>query len=140
MSGGRIEKSDALPSSFISDHGCIMETSFHVHSRRNEVGRGKSTFMMRMLRNAAAMIDPPPPPEKITWCYGEWQPAYAMIDLIDMRLEEGLRSATMFDSATRNLNIINDLMSETDERVTTLFPKKSSQEHVRAVSRTEPVP
>ena len=34
-------------------------------------GCGKSTFVTRMLRHAAAMIDPPP--EKITWCYGEWQ-------------------------------------------------------------------
>ena len=56
-----------------------------------------------------------------------------------MRFEEGLPSASMFDSSTRNLIVIDDLMAETDERVTTLFTKKS-QEHVRAVSRTEPVP
>ena len=57
-----------------------------------------------------------------------------------MPFEEGLPSASMFDSATRNLIIIDDLMTETDERVTTLFTKKPSQEHSRAVSRTEPVP
>ena len=75
----------------------------------------KRTFMTRMLRHAAAMIDPPPPPEKITWCYGEWQSAYATMNLAD----------SQFDSATRNLVIIDDLMAETDERVT-LFTKKSS--------------
>ena len=74
-----------------------------------------------MLHHAAAMIDPPP--EQITRCYGEWQEAYATVDLVDVRFEEGLPSASMFDSATRNLVIIEGLMAETDERVTTLFTK-----------------
>ena len=100
-------------------------------------GCGKSSFVTRMLHHATAMIDPPP--EKITWCYGEWQSAYATMDLVDVRFEEELPGATMFDSATRNLIIIEELMAEMDERVTTLFTKKSSQEHVGAVSRTEPV-
>ena len=86
-------------------------------------GCGKSTFVTRMLRHAAAMIDPPP--EKITWCYGEWQEAYATTDLVHVRFEEGLPTAAMFDSTTRNLIVIDDLMAETDERVTTLFTKKS---------------
>ena len=79
-------------------------------------GCGKSTFVTRMLRHAAAMIDPPP--ERITWCYGEWQEADATTDLVDVRFEEGLPSASMFDSSTRNLIVIDDLMTETDERVT----------------------
>ena len=86
-------------------------------------GCGKSTFVTRMLHHAAAMIDPPP--EKITWCYGEWQEAYATMNLVDVRFEEGLPTAAMFESATRNLIVIDDLMVETDERVTTLFTKKS---------------
>ena len=79
--------------------------------------------VMRMLRHAEAMIDPPP--EKITWCYGEWQSAYATMNLADVGSEEGLPNATLFDSETRNLVIIDDLMAETDERVKTLFTKKS---------------
>ena len=97
-------------------------------------GCGKSTFVTRILHHAAMMIDPPP--ERITWCYGEWQEAYATMDLVDVRFEEGLAIASMLDSSTRNLIIIDDLMAETHERVTTLFNKQSSQEHVRAVSRT----
>ena len=85
-------------------------------------GCGKSTFVTRMLRHAAGMIVLPP--ERITWCYGEWQEAYATMDLVDVRFEEGLPSASMFDSSTRNLIVIDDLMAETDERVTTLFTKK----------------
>ena len=106
-------------------------------------GCGNSTFVTRMLLHATTMIEPPPPPpspERSAWCYVEWQEAYATTDLVNVRFEEGLPSASMFDSATRNFIIIDDLMAETDERVTILFTKKySSQEHVRAVSRTEPV-
>ena len=86
-------------------------------------GCGNSTFVTRLLRHAAAKIDPPP--EKITWCYGEWQEAYATTDLTHVRFEEGLPTAAMFESTTRNLIVIDDLMTETDERVTTLFTKKS---------------
>ena len=64
-----------------------------------------------MQRHAAAMIDPPP--ERITWCYGEWHEAYAKMNLVDVRFEEGLPSASMFDSSTRNLIVIDDLMAET---------------------------
>ena len=46
-------------------------------------GCGKSIFVARMLRHAAVMIDPLP--EKITWCYGEWQEAYATTDLVHVR-------------------------------------------------------
>ena len=79
--------------------------------------------MTRLLRHASAMIDPPP--EKITWCYGEWQEAYATTNLTHVRFEEGLPTADMFEATTRNLIVIDDLMTETDERVTTLFTKKS---------------
>ena len=84
---------------------------------------GKSTFVTRLLRHAAAMIDPPP--ENITWCYGEWQEAYATTDLTHVRFEEGLPTEAMFDSTKRNPIVIDDLMAETDKRVTTLFTKKS---------------
>ena len=90
-------------------------------------GCGKSTFVKRMLRHAAAMIDPPPPRtdhvvlrRKATGLRND-----GLMDLVDVRFEEGLPSASMFDSSTRNLIVIDDLMAETDEQVTTLFTKKS---------------
>ena len=98
-------------------------------------GCGKSTFVTRMLHNAATMIDTPP--ERITWCYGEWQEAYATMDLVDVRFEEGLPSASMLDSTTRNLIIIDDLMAKRTNGSRPCSLKKSSQEHVLAVSRTE---
>ena len=88
-------------------------------------GCGKSTFVTRMLRHAAAMIDPPP--EQITWCYGEWQEAYATTDLGHVRFEEGLPTAAMFDSTTRNLIVIDDLMADSHYMVVFKNPRDASQ-------------
>ena len=84
-------------------------------------GCGKTTFVARLLRNASAMIDPPP--ERVTWYYGEWQAGYKNLDIPNMRLEEGL--PTSFDNGKRGLVVLDDLMAETDSRVTNLFTKKS---------------
>ena len=84
-------------------------------------GCGKTTFVARLLRNASAMIDPPP--ERVTWYYSEWQKAYEnLADIPNMRLEEGL--PTSFDNGKRGLVVLDDLMAETDSRVTNLFTKK----------------
>ena len=67
------------------------------------------------------MIDPSP--ERVTWYYGEWQSAYENLDIPNLRLEEGL--PTSFDASKRDIVVLDDLMAETDERVTNLFTKKS---------------
>ena len=85
-------------------------------------GCGKTTFVARLLRNASEMIDPPP--ERVTWYYGEWQAGYKNLDIPNMRMEEGLPQS--FDNdGKRGLVVLDDLMAETDSRVTNLFTKKS---------------
>ena len=88
-------------------------------------GCGKTTFVVSLLRHSLTLINLPP--EKITWCYGEWQPLYSTLSTIHTNLEcvEGLPDVSSFDSKNRNLVVIDDLMSETDERVNKLFTKKS---------------
>ena len=93
-------------------------------------GCGKTTFVARLLRNAAAMIDPPP--ERTTWYYGEWQAAYENLDIPNMRLEEGL--PTSFDNdGKRGLVVLDDLMAKTDGRVTNLFTKKSHHSNTSVI-------
>ena len=93
-------------------------------------GCGKTTFVARLLRNASAMIDPPP--ERITWYYGEWQAAYENLNIPNVRLEEGL--PTSFDSdGKRGLVVLDDLMAETDGRVTNLFTKKSHHSNTSVI-------
>ena len=84
-------------------------------------GCGKTTFVTRLLRNSSTMIDPSP--ERVTWYYGEWQSAYENLDIPNLHLEEGL--PTSFDASKRNIVVLDDLMAETDDRVTNLFTKKS---------------
>ena len=100
-------------------------------------GCGKTTFVARLLRNASEMIDPPP--EHVTWYYGEWQAAYKNLDIPNMRMEEGL--PTSFDNdGKRGLVVLDDLMAETDERVTNLFNEEEPPlQHVRDISRAESV-
>ena len=88
-------------------------------------GCGKTTFVVSLLHHSATLVNSPP--EKITWCYGEWQALYFTLSTIHPNIEfvEGLPDVSSFDPKTRNLVVIDDLMSETDERVTKLFTKKS---------------
>ena len=93
-------------------------------------GCGKTTFVARLLRNASEMIDPPP--ERVTWYYGEWQAGYKNLDIPNMRMEEGLPQS--FDNdGKRGLVVLDDLMAETDERVTNLFTKKSHHSNTSVI-------
>ena len=85
-------------------------------------GCGKTTVVARLLRNASTMIEPSP--ERVIWYYGEWQSAYENLDIPNLHLEEGL--PTSFDASKRNIVVLDDLMAETDERVTNLFTKKAT--------------
>ena len=87
-------------------------------------GCGKTTFVVSLLGHSLTLINLPP--EKITWCYEEWQPLYSTLPTIHPNLEcvKGLPDLSSFDSKNRNLVVIDDLMTETDERVTKLFTKK----------------
>lgn len=88
-------------------------------------GSGKTYFVTRLLGHIQTMMDPPP--EKVLWSYGEWQPLYATIRGVDF--VEGLPDVKTLKP--RTLVIIDDLMTETDDRVTKLFTKTS---HHRDVS------
>ena len=81
--------------------------------------------LLSLLRHSHTLVNLPP--ETITWCYGEWQPLYSTLSTIHPNLEwvEDLPDLSSFDSKTRNLVVIDDLLSETDERVTKLFTKKN---------------
>ena len=101
------------------------------------MGCGKTTFVARLLRNASVMIDPPP--EQVMWYCGQWQSAYENLDIPKLRLEEGLPKS--FDTGKRNVVVLDDLMAETDGRVTQLFTKKSHHSCItfsRITRRVEP--
>ena len=92
-------------------------------------GSGKTVFVKKMLTHLAAMVEPTP--EEIIWCYGEWQPIYD--NMKDVRFMEGLPDIDQLSEGDkrRRLVVIDDLMSETDDRITKLFTKGS---HHRDIS------
>lgn len=63
------------------------------------------------------------PPEEIVWCYGQWQNGYG--EMRNVTFKDGIPSGADFQDDKRRLVILDDLMSETDERVTELFTKGS---------------
>ena len=90
-------------------------------------GSGKTHFVMKLVTHARSMIDPPP--KKVVWCYGEWQQLYASVPGVEF--VEGLPEIKTLAPGT--LVVIDDLMAETDQRVTKLFTKAS---HHREISVT----
>lgn len=84
---------------------------------------GKTQFVLKLLRCATYFIRPPP--ERIVWCYGCYQQqTFESIRNQGVEFHEGLPDADMLDGK-RTLLIIDDLMSETDGRVTDIFTKGS---------------
>lgn len=83
-------------------------------------GCGKSSLVKDLITTNA--IDPSP--NRIVWLYAEDQPLYRS-GLGNVRFHQGLPEDldTMFNPSTRNLLIIDDLMTEahSDQRMTKLF-------------------
>ena len=82
---------------------------------------GKTYFVINLLKHVKEMINPPP--QKIFWFYGEWQELYSRLQIENLAFHEGLPSDDFLDPSVRNLIIIDDLLTETDARVTNLFDK-----------------
>jgi hypothetical protein len=69
-----------------------------------------------------------PIPDRIFWCYGEYQPLYETIRGAEFRA--GLPNLDTLGPEQRNLIIIDDLPDETDQRVASLFTKKSPHRNI----------
>ena len=91
---------------------------------------GKSHFVAKLLKKVDSMIDEPP--ERIVWCYSKLQ--RKLFDEFADRIEfmQGLPSSDLLDGR-RTLLIIDDLMRETDGRVTDLFTKGSHHDNASVV-------
>ena len=82
---------------------------------------GKTVWLTRFLANLFDMMVPVP--EEVVWCYGEWQPGYTQLK--NVTFVEGLPNTKEWSVDRRRLVILDDLMNETDQRVTSLFTKGS---------------
>ena len=96
-------------------------------------GSGKTQFTLKLIKHASKVINPIP--EKIIWCYGVYQNAFR--ELPHVEFHEGIPDLAMFDGQKRTLLIIDDLMHETDDRVTKIFTKISHHKDVSVVYLTQ---
>ena len=104
-------------------------------------GSGKTVFVKTLLSGREQFIDGPP--EYILWCYGEFQPMFAELQLQFPSIEfhEGLPKDVKdkLDSRKRNMIVIDDLMTELgdDKRVTHLFSKGSHHRNCSVLFLTQ---
>lgn len=96
---------------------------------------GKTHFVLRFLKEIGNVMLPTP--EEIMWCYGEWQDVFKHFPS-QIKLIEGLPDDDDDDRDTNNndvrkLVIIDDLMSETNHRVTRLFTKGSHHKNTSVI-------
>jgi GTPase SAR1 family protein len=89
-------------------------------------GSGKSVFVRRFVHNIKHMMTPIP--DRILWCYGEYQTLYGTVDGVDFH--QGLPDLDTLDPREKHLIILDDLMDETDQRVASLFTKKSHHRNI----------
>ena len=96
-------------------------------------GSGKTVFTTRLIEHASKLIDPPP--EKILWCYGIYQPFFN--GMKNVEFHEGLPDVNNFDGLQRVLLIIDDLMHETDDRVSQIFTRVSHHKNLSVLYLTQ---
>ena len=97
-----------------------MEAPFYVRDCRTNCV-WEDLFCKQFLQHLSDIMIPIP--SEVIWCYGEWQPGYETVT--GVTFVEGLPKAEEWHGDNRRLVIVDDLMSETDERVTKLFTKGS---------------
>lgn len=82
---------------------------------------GKTWFVKKLIENRQLLVNKPP--ERIIYCYAIYQDSYP--NMSGVEFHQGLDVLKEIDGKTRTLIILDDLMAETDSRVTKLFTKGS---------------
>ena len=96
-------------------------------------GCGKTQFVLKLIQHVDEMIYPPP--QRIVWCFGEFQKGLEQLKGVE--LCEGLPDSKSFDGRLRTLLIIDDLMSETNSKITSLFTKGSHHRDISIIYITQ---
>ena len=94
-------------------------------------GSGKTHFVKKFIENANLIMNPPP--LNITYCYGAYQAMFDEMSAVEFH--EGLPDHKTLQP--RTLLIIDDLMTEADQRVTNIFTKHSHHQGVSVMFLTQ---
>ena len=88
---------------------------------------GKTEWIRKLIQHRDEMIYPPP--EKIIWCYGEWQPIYALLP--EVEFVDGLNFEP--HPGRRQLIVLDDLMMSSNKSVAELFIKGSHHRDISVI-------
>jgi hypothetical protein len=94
---------------------------------------GKTQFVLKLIRCSTTIR---PAPVRIVWCYGCYQSMFRELAAGGIEFVEGIPSDNLLDGR-RTLLIIDDLMNETDGRVTNIFTKYSHHNNASVVYITQ---
>jgi hypothetical protein len=87
---------------------------------------GKAMFVRWFVHNIKHMMTPKP--DRILRGYGQYQTLYGTVKGIEF--QQGLPDLDNLDPREKHLIILDDLMDEADQRVASLFMKKSHHRNV----------
>ena len=94
---------------------------------------GKTHFTLKLIRQSQTLITPPP--DRIVYCYGIYQNIFD--NYPDVEFHDGLPELSMFDGEKKTLLILDDLMMNTDDRVTSIFTRISHHKNVSVLYLTQ---
>jgi hypothetical protein len=89
-------------------------------------GSGKSMLVRRFAHNIQHMMTPIP--DRILWCYGKYHTLYGTVEGVEYQQE--LPDLDTLDPRDKHLIILDDVMNESDQRVASLFTKKSHHRNI----------
>jgi len=96
-------------------------------------GSGKTQFTLRLIEHLPYIVKPSI--DKILWCFGIYQEIFDKYPQI--QFHEGLPDLNIFDGKEKTLLVLDDLMSETDDRVTKIFTKIGHHRNVSVLYLTQ---
>ena len=96
-------------------------------------GSGKTVFTTKLIENANQMIEPAP--QRVVWCYGVYQSFFTKLNNVEFH--DGMPDLNMFDGVQRTLLVIDDLMQETDDRVSQIFTRISHHKNLSVLYLTQ---
>ena len=92
-------------------------------------GCGKTQFVFRLIDHVDTMFQPRP--EQIVYCFNEYQPIFERYP--NAIFQQGLPKMEQFNGEQSTLLVLDDLMSEADERIQNIFTRGSHHKNISII-------
>lgn len=96
---------------------------------------GKSTFLAKLLKYKREMIEPHI--NQVYYCYSEWQPLFETKCFQGVQFHQGDISVDSIDPKQNNLVIYDDLLTQCNENMESMFTKYSHHRNTSVVFITQ---